>query len=110
MIAVGGPPMRLREVCFVAFPISVIFVSIGFTVPTTGCGSDDESTGSSPACVGDCECNGDVCTCKAGGKCTFGGTATATAGEAGLIDGGAAPPDNATFKCDSKNTCDSTCG
>lgn len=75
-----------------------------------GCGSDgEEAVTANGACSGDCECSGTVCTCRQGGTCTFGATGVGS-GEAGADGGAVAPPDGVTYKCESKNTCDATCG
>ena len=80
-------------------------LAIGVALPV-GCGG---SSGSdlNATCSGDCACSGSTCTCKSGGNCSFGGAAAAG------TDGGTsatAPPNNVVDNCQSKNTCNSTCG
>src|SRR5262245_32405778 len=92
--------------------VALGLVSMGIAAFATnvgvGCGSKSDDSAAAPTCSGDCVCTGNDCTCKTGGNCTFGGAASASSdgGDAGATP----PPDNATFHCDSKNTCDSTCG
>ena len=64
---------------------------------SVGCGDDPPAINNTASCTGDCECTGDTCTCKQGGKCTFGPTGGGTAGaDGGLVDGGSGAPDNVT--------------
>jgi hypothetical protein len=74
---------------------------------SVGCGEDDAPIPAGTAtCSGDCECVGDTCKCRTGGTCTFGAEVGADGGDGGA----AAPADNVTYQCESKNTCDATCG
>jgi hypothetical protein len=86
--------------------IAALSIVAGISV---GCGDDPPPINNTASCVGDCECTGDTCTCKQGGNCTFGPTG-GTGADGGLIDGGAAPPDNVTYHCDAKGTCEAACG
>src|SRR4051812_23259829 len=80
----------------------------GTTLGSVGCGDDSPAINNTATCTGDCQCSGDTCTCAQGGKCTFGpaGAGTGAGGDGGgtLADGGAALPNDVTYKCDSKGT------
>src|SRR5688572_12188587 len=79
---------------------------------SVGCGDDPPPIQNTASCVGDCVCTGDTCTCEQGGKCTFGPTGGGTAGvDGGDVDGGTSgAPDNVTYHCDAKGTCEAACG
>ena len=69
----------------------------------TACGGSSAAPVGS--CSGDCSCSGTTCTCNTGGTCTFGNGVEA--------DGAPAPgpePSGVTYNCDSKNTCNASCG
>src|SRR4051794_26604705 len=102
-------PMSKLHLSMLLGALSALALGVGGLL---GCGSDDVEI-ASPACTGDCVCTGDACECKAGGKCAFGGSAGGSAAGADGGEGGASaapPPDNVTFNCETKNTCDLTCG
>src|SRR5688572_5503463 len=87
--------------------IATLSLVVGISV---GCGGDEAPPIQNTAsCVGDCECTGDTCTCKQGGTCTFGPTGGGTAGVDGG-DAGTGAPDNVTYHCDAKGTCEAACG
>ncbi len=91
----------------------VSFGALGISggIAAVGCGSSDAASIPGPSCTGDCDCSGTTCSCKSGGTCAFGGAASGTTADGGDGgDGGVAPPDNVTFNCQTKNTCDLSCG
>ncbi len=96
--------MKKVELAFLISSFAV--VTLG-TSGSVGCGSDDAPIPPGNAtCVGDCECAGDTCKCKTGGTCTFGAEVSVDGGDGGA----AAAPDNVTYECEAKNTCEATCG
>src|SRR4051812_4668861 len=91
--------------------VALVALAVGFGA-NAGCGSDDVSVpGGNATCTGACDCSGDTCKCMAGGKCVFGGGTSSSAGAEGgeggaSADGGSAGPDNVTYNCETKNTCE----
>lgn len=86
-------------------------VSLGLAVASlfvvAGCGGSDDA--SNAVCRGDCTCSGSTCTCKTGGTCSFGPVPITE--DAGTDAGSStALPNDVTYHCDSKGSCDLTCG
>lgn len=72
------------------------------------CGSSD-SAGLTAPCTGDCTCSGNTCSCRTGGTCTL-GAPTGAHSDAGPAGQTSLPPNDVTYHCDSKTSCDLTCG
>jgi hypothetical protein len=109
---VTGLRIRIRaRTTFVVLSLTTLAFGV---FATASCGSDETPPPSNnAACTGDCTCVGDTCTCQAGGTCVFGaGTSSATVDGGGGDGGGggtSTAPSNVNIKCESKNTCNTTC-
>jgi hypothetical protein len=77
---------------------------------TTACGASSEV--GRATCRGDCDCSGDTCSCKSGGTCTFGPEPETSepGSDAGSTTGGGELPNDVSYDCEARNTCDLTCG
>ncbi len=90
-------PMSTSSLLVGTFATLAICISV-----FSACGGSD-APAPSASCTGACSCSGTTCTCNTGGTCDFGGVEA---------DGAASGPvpNNVTYQCDSKNTCNATCG